>query len=64
MQTSLTERPDSHGSVEVEEPAEDVYGATSRATRARAKEMRLPGVREGKAPPSLLIQRLGFGPVL
>jgi trigger factor len=26
--------------------------------------MRLPGFREGKAPPSLVIQRLGFGPVL
>ena len=29
-----------------------------------AREMRLPGFRKGKAPPSLVIQRLGFGPVL
>jgi trigger factor len=29
-----------------------------------AKEMRMPGFRAGKAPPSLVIQRLGFGPVL
>jgi trigger factor len=64
MQTSLTELPDSRVSVEVEVPAEDVARASSRAARAMAKEMRLPGFREGKAPPSLVIQRLGFGPVL
>ena len=64
MQTSLTELPDSRVRVEVEVPAEDVARATSRAARAMAKEMRLPGFREGKAPPSLVIQRLGFGPVL
>src|SRR6476620_6972425 len=64
MPTSLTELPDSRVSVEVEVPAEDIARATSRAARAMAKEMRLPGFREGKAPPSLVIQRLGFGPVL
>jgi trigger factor len=64
VQTSLTELPDSRVRVEVEVPAEDVARATSRAARAMAKEMRLPGFREGKAPPSLVIQRLGFGPVL
>jgi trigger factor len=64
MQTSLTELPDSRVRVEAEVPAEDVARATSRAARAMAKEMRLPGFREGKAPPSLVIQRLGFGPVL
>jgi trigger factor len=64
MQTSLTELPDSRVRVEVEVPAEDVARAASRAARAMAKEMRLPGFREGKAPPSLVIQRLGFGPVL
>src|SRR4051794_13049244 len=64
MQTSLKELPDSRVTVEVEVPAEDVARATSRAARAMAKEMRLPGFREGKAPPSLVIQRLGFGSVL
>jgi trigger factor len=64
MKTSLKELPDSRVEVEVEVPAEDVARATSRAARAMAKEMRLPGFREGKAPPSLVIQRLGFGPVL
>jgi trigger factor len=64
MQTSLAELPESRVRVETEIPAEDVAKATSRAARAMAKEMRLPGFREGKAPPSLVIQRLGFGPVL
>jgi trigger factor len=64
METTLTELPDSRVRVEVEVPAKDVERAASRAARAMAKEMRLPGFREGKAPPSLVIQRLGFGPVL
>jgi trigger factor len=64
MQTSLSELPDSRVRVEVAVPAKDVERAVSRAARAMAKEMRLPGFRQGKAPPSLVIQRLGFGPVL
>ena len=35
-----------------------------RAARGLAREMRMPGFRKGKAPPSLVIQRLGFGAVL
>lgn len=64
MQTSVKELPDSRVSVEVEVPAKDVERATSRTARAMAKEMRMPGFRKGKAPPSLVIQRLGFGSVL
>jgi trigger factor len=64
MQTSLTELPGSRVRVEVEVPAKDVEKAASRAARAMAKEMRMPGFRKGKAPPSLVIQRIGFGPVL
>jgi trigger factor len=64
MQTSVKELPDSRVRVEVEVPAQDVARATSRAARAMAKEMRMPGFRQGKAPPSLVIQRVGFGPVL
>lgn len=64
MQSTVSELPDSRARVEVEVPAADVEKAASRAARAMAKEMRLPGFRQGKAPPSLVIQRLGFGPVL
>jgi trigger factor len=64
MQTTLKELPNSRVEIEAEVPAADVEKATSRAARAMAKEMRMPGFRAGKAPPSLVIQRLGFGSVL
>jgi len=64
MQTTLKELPNSRVEVEAEVDAADVEKATSRAARAMAKELRMPGFRAGKAPPSLVIQRLGFGSVL
>lgn len=64
MKTTLEELPNSRVEIEAEVPAAEVEKATSRAARAMAKEMRMPGFRAGKAPPSLVIQRLGFGPVL
>jgi trigger factor len=64
MKTTVKELPSSRAEVEVEVPAADVDKATSRAARALAKEMRLPGFRAGKAPPSLVIQRIGFDTVL
>lgn len=64
MKTTVKELPKSRAEVEVEVPAEAVDKATSRAARALAKEMRMPGFRAGKAPASLVIQRIGFGSVL
>lgn len=64
METTLKELADSRVEVRAEVPAPDVERATARAARAMAKEMRMPGFRAGKAPPSLIIQRLGFGAVL
>ena len=64
MQTAVSELPGSRVRVEVEVPADDVTRAISRAARAMAKEMRMPGFRAGKAPASLVVQRLGFGSVL
>jgi len=64
MKTTVKELPNSRVEVEVEVPAADVDKATSRAARALAKEMRMPGFRAGKAPASLVIQRIGFGSVL
>jgi trigger factor len=64
MQTTVSELPGSRVRVEVEVPAADVDRAAQRAARALAREMRMPGFRKGKAPPSLVIQRLGYGAVL
>lgn len=64
MQTVVTELPDSRVRVEVEVPAEQVERGVNRAARSLAREMKMPGFRKGKAPPSLVIQRLGFGTVL
>lgn len=64
MKTVVTELPDSRVRVEVEVPADLVGRGLQRAARALAREMRMPGFRKGKAPPSLVIQRLGFGTVL
>jgi trigger factor len=64
MKTTVKELPGSRTEVQVEVPAADVDKATARAARALAKEMRLPGFRAGKAPPSLVIQRIGFDTVL
>lgn len=63
MQTTVSELPGSRVRVEAEVPAADVEKGVNRAARALAREMRMPGFRKGKAPPSLVIQRLGFGPV-
>jgi trigger factor len=64
MQPKVSELPGSRVSVEVEVTAEDVKRAVDRAARGLAREMRMPGFRKGKAPPSLVIQRLGFAGVL
>jgi trigger factor len=64
MQTTVSELPGSRVKVEVEVAAVDVDRAIGRAARALAREMRMPGFRKGKAPPSLVIQRLGFSAVL
>ncbi len=64
MQPTVSELPGSRVSVEVEVPAADVDKAVSRAARGLAREMRMPGFRKGKAPPALVIQRIGFAAVL
>ncbi|MGK2955223.1 MAG: trigger factor, partial [Solirubrobacterales bacterium] len=63
MKTTVEELENSRVRVEAEVSADDVATQTQRAARGLAKEMRLPGFRKGKAPPSLVIQRLGFASV-
>lgn len=64
MEPTVSELPGSRVRVEVEVPAADVDRAISRAARALARELRMPGFRKGKAPPSLVVQRVGFAAVL
>ncbi len=64
MQTTVEQLPESRVTVTAEVPADLVEKGVNRAARSLAREMRLPGFRKGKAPPSLVIQRLGFGSVL
>jgi trigger factor len=63
LKTTVTELENSRARVEAEVPAEDVGVQIQRAARGLAREMRLPGFRKGKAPPSLVVQRLGFASV-
>lgn len=64
MESTVSELSGSRVSVEVEVPAADVDRAVGRAARSLARDMRMPGFRKGKAPPSLVIQRVGFAAVL
>jgi trigger factor len=64
VKTEVTELPDSRVRVEVEVPADLVGRGLQRSARSLAREMKMPGFRKGKAPPSLVIQRLGHGTVL
>jgi len=64
MQTTLKELPESRVEVQAEVEPQDVARAANRTARAMARELRLPGFRKGKAPPNLVIQRMGFAAVL
>lgn len=64
MKATVTELPDSRVRVEAEVPPEAVEKGIQRAARDLAREMRMPGFRKGKAPPALVVQRLGYGAVL
>ena len=64
MKTTVTELPESRARVDVEVPGEDVDRSVNRAARGLARDLRMPGFRKGKAPPALIIQRMGRGPVV
>lgn len=64
MKTSVTELPDSRVRVDVDVEPADLERGMSRAARGLARDMRVPGFRKGKAPPSVVIQRVGREAVL
>src|ERR671928_1010029 len=62
--TTVTELPESRVRVEPEAPAEEVERRVAQAARQLGRNLRVPGFRAGKAPPPVVIQRVGREAVL
>src|SRR5690242_11295147 len=62
--TTVTEPPESRVRVQAEVPAEEVERRVAQAARSLARNLRVPGFRAGKAPPPIVIQRVGREAVL
>jgi trigger factor len=64
VNTTVTELPESRVRVEAEVPAAEVEKRVAQAARALARNIRVPGFRAGKAPPPVVIKRVGRDAVL
>src|SRR5436305_11065934 len=64
VNTTVTELPESRVRVEAEVPATEVDKRIAQAARQLARNLRVPGFRAGKAPPPVVIQRVGREAVL
>jgi len=64
VKTTVTELPHSRVRVEAEVPADEVEKSLENQARKLGREMKLPGFRQGKIPPTIVIQRLGREPIL
>jgi len=62
--TTVTELPESRVRVEAEVPAAEVEKRVAHAARGLARNLRVPGFRAGKAPPPVVIKRVGRDAVL
>src|SRR3954467_1626891 len=62
--TTVTQLPESRVRVEAEVPAAEVERRLAQAARQLARNLRVPGFRAGKAPPPVVIQRVGRAAVL
>src|SRR5215210_6207661 len=62
--TTVTELPESRVRVEAEVPAAEVDKRVAQAARGLARNLRVPGFRAGKAPPPVVIKRVGREAVL
>src|SRR4051812_2822862 len=61
---TVTELPESRVRVEAEVPSEEVEKRVAVAARSLGRNLRVPGFRAGKAPPPVVIQRVGREAVL
>ena len=64
VNTTVTVLPESRVRVEAEVPAQEVEKRIAQAARGLARNLRVPGFRAGKAPPPIVIQRVGREAVL
>jgi trigger factor len=64
VSTTVTELPESRVRVEAEIPAAEVEKRLTVAARQLAHNIRVPGFRAGKAPPPVVIKRIGREAVL
>ncbi len=64
VKTTVTELPHSRVRVEAEIDADLVQRSLESQARKLGREMKLPGFRQGKIPPAIVIQRLGRDPIL
>ena len=64
ISTSVTELPESRVRVEAEVPADEVEKRVAQAARQLGRNLRVPGFRAGKAPPPIIIKRIGREAVL
>src|SRR3954454_14695426 len=64
METTVKELPDSRVRVDVDVDPQDVEGSISRTARELGKDMKMPGFRQGKVPPEMVVQGLGRETVL
>jgi trigger factor len=64
VQTTVTELPESRVRVEAEVPPEEVERRVAQAAKRLGQGLRVPGFRAGKAPPPVIVQRMGREAVL
>ena len=64
VKTNVTELPESRVRVEAEVAPEEVERRVQQAARELGRQMRIPGFRKGKVPPTVVIRRLGREAVL
>jgi trigger factor len=64
VKTNVTELPESRVRVQAEVPAEEVERRVQQAARKLGNQLRIPGFRKGKVPPTVVIRRLGRETVL
>jgi trigger factor len=62
--TTVTELPESRVRVQAEVPAEEVERRVAQTARRLGRGLRVPGFRAGKAPPPVIVQRMGREAVL